>query len=162
MKKIVSVLLLAIGLSSFAQEHLQRKPEPHKEWKNLNPEERKKLFQEMRVEKMLSALEVEPAKKESFKNLLQQYFKRKEEIVKSFNAEKIKKEVKISNQEALKFLDKSFDTAQKILDYKKQFKQKFLEILTPQQVLQLYKLEKDMKDKIKGVHKEKCEPKSNK
>lgn len=54
----------------------------------------------------------------------------------------------MSDEEATKQLNESFDVGQQLLDNRKIYAQKFFKVLKPQQVLQMYQTEGKMRSKI--------------
>ena len=54
----------------------------------------------------------------------------------------------MSDEEAKRQLNESFDIGQQLLDNRKIYAQKFMKVLKPQQVLQMYQTEGKMRDKM--------------
>lgn len=170
--KLLLVLALFLSGIFFAQEkdclHEKNKKEikefhqkfdeinkKHQEtFDKLSKEEKMKYFQKIKVDKILERLNLVEEKQKELKPLLDKYFEDTDGIMKAFN--KLKKSSEnLSNKEALEKLKESLDTAQKLLDNRKIYTEKFLEILTPQQVLEINNIEREMKDFFKKKHEHK-------
>ena len=165
MKKFIFTLILLAGFSAFGQEKNQNKYAPEKSKnhqkmmeeinkniknlkKDLSPEERKAIFQKVKTETLIRELEIPKEKQDRAKALFMEYFQSLDNIVKEFKSEK--KEENISDEEARRKIKQGFETAQKLLDNRKLYADKFLELLTPQQVLKLYKTEKKIFSHLKS------------
>lgn len=110
-----------------------------KDWKmklhNMNPEERKEELKKAEIKFLSVQLKLDEKQKEKFEKIYTEYL----DSQKSIND---KYEVKTTNEltdaEAKKRLDDSFKNAQELLDNRKKYSKKFLEFLTPNQVLQIF------------------------
>ena len=58
----------------------------------------------------------------------------------------------LTDEEAFRKINLGFEVAQKVLDNRKFYSKKLLEHLSPQQVLKIYKIEKDIKNSFKHKH----------
>ena len=65
-----------------------------------------------------------------------------DDIMKKFKSD-IEKD-SLTEQEAIEHIRKGLDVAQKLLDMRKEYTDKFLKVLTPNQVLKMNRVEKDM------------------
>ncbi len=115
--------------------------------KNLSPEQRIKLMHEATTMMAIRNLQVPAEKQEAFKKLLFEYGQSQKAIKDKFKNNNVS-ESNLSDGEAKKLLDQSFDIGQQLLNNRKIYAEKFLKILTPQQVLKLFKQEGKMREKI--------------
>ena len=153
MKKILLLLIAVFTGSqlSFAQEQKY-------DWKNMKPEQRKEVIQKMspqekmsllkqfRENMMVSELEVAQNDQTEFKTLYAEYQDKQNNIKSRFKPSEDYDNM--SDEEATKQLNESFDVGQQLLDNRKIYAQKFLKVLKPQQVLQMYQTEGKMRSKI--------------
>ena len=153
MKKIL-LLLIAVFYGSqlsFAQEQKY-------DWKNMKPEQRKEVIQKMspqekmsllkqfRENMMVSELDVPQTDQLEFKTLYAEYQEKQNSIKSRF---KLSEDYEnMSDEEAKRQLNESFDIGQQLLDNRKIYAQKFMKVLKPQQVLQMYQTEGKMRSKI--------------
>ena len=153
MKKILLLLIAVFTGSqlSFAQERKY-------DWKNMKPEQRKEVIQKMspqekmsllkqfRENMMVSELDVPQTDQLEFKTLYAEYQEKQNSIKSRF---KLSEDYEnMSDEEAKRQLNESFDIGQQLLDNRKIYAQKFLKVLKPQQVLQMYQTEGKMRSKI--------------
>ena len=153
MKKILLLLIAVFTGSqlSFAQEQKY-------DWKNMKPEQRKEVIQKMspqekmsllkqfRENMMVSELDVPQTDQPEFKTLYAEYQEKQNSIKSRF---KLSEDYEnMSDDEAKRQLNESFDIGQQLLDNRKIYAQKFLKVLKPQQVLQMYQTEGKMRSKI--------------
>lgn len=153
MKKILLLLIAVFTGSqlSFAQERKY-------DWKNMKPEQRKEVIQKMspqekmsllkqfRENMMVSELDVPQTDQPEFKTLYAEYQEKQNSIKSRFKPSEDYENM--SDEEATKQLNESFDVGQQLLDNRKIYAQKFLKVLKPQQVLQMYQTEGKMRSKI--------------
>lgn len=153
MKKILLLLIAVFTGSqlSFAQEQKY-------DWKNMKPEQRKEVIQKMspqekmsllkqfRENMMVSELDVPQTDQLEFKTLYAEYQEKQNSIKSRF---KLSEDYEnMSDEEAKRQLNESFDIGQQLLDNRKIYAQKFMKVLKPQQVLQMYQTEGKMRSKI--------------
>ena len=153
MKKILLLLIAVFTGSqlSFAQEQKY-------DWKNMKPEQRKEVIQKMspqekmsllkqfRENMMVSELDVPQTDQLEFKTLYAEYQEKQNSIKSRF---KLSEDYEnMSDEEAKRQLSESFDIGQQLLDNRKIYAQKFMKVLKPQQVLQMYQTEGKMRSKI--------------
>lgn len=153
MKKILLLLIAVFTGSqlSFAQEQKY-------DWKNMKPEQRKEVIQKMspqekmsllkqfRENMMVSELDVPQTDQPEFKTLYAEYQEKQNSIKSRF---KLSEDYEnMSDEEAKRQLNESFDIGQQLLDNRKIYAQKFMKVLKPQQVLQMYQTEGKMRSKI--------------
>lgn len=151
MKKI---LFLAITLfftqNIFAQQKYNwkaMKPEERKQIiQNMSPAERMATLQEFRENMLITELELPANAQDDFKTLYSEYQNKQNEIKSKFKSSDNYE--KMTDEEAKKQLDDSFEVGQQLLDNRKVYCQKFMKIIKPQQVLQMYQTEGKMRNKI--------------
>lgn len=153
MKKILLLLIAVFSGSqlSFAQEQKY-------DWKNMKPEQRKEVIQKMspqekmsllkqfRENMMVSELDVPQTDQPEFKTLYAEYQEKQNSIKSRFKPSEDYENM--SDDEAKKQLNESFEVGQQLLDNRKIYAQKFMKVLKPQQVLQMYQTEGKMRSKI--------------
>ena len=153
MKKILLLLIAVFTGSqlSFAQEQKY-------DWKNMKPEQRKEVIQKMspqekmsllkqfRENMMVSELDVPQTDQLEFKTLYAEYQEKQNSIKSRFKPSEDYENM--SDEEAKRQLNESFDIGQQLLDNRKIYAQKFMKVLKPQQVLQMYQTEGKMRSKI--------------
>ena len=153
MKKILLLLIAVFTGSqlSFAQERKY-------DWKNMKPEQRKEVIQKMspqekmsllkqfRENMMVSELDVPQTDQLEFKTLYAEYQEKQNSIKSRFKPSEDYENM--SDDEAKRQLNESFDIGQQLLDNRKIYAQKFMKVLKPQQVLQMYQTEGKMRSKI--------------
>lgn len=152
MKKILAAIgfILAVQFS-FAQQLTydwkSMKPEQRKEViQKMNPNERKALLKEFREKMIVSELGVSQNSQPEFLNLYTEYQNKQNEIKSKFSANE--NYDTMSDEEATKQLNQSFEVGQQLLDNRKNYAQKFIKVISPQQVLKMYQTEGRMRNKI--------------
>lgn len=151
MKNSFFLLIFLFSFANFvAQENPNLKnmtPEQRREFiKKMSPEQRQKLMQEASAMLSVRNLEVPLEKQEDFKKLLNEYIQSQKTIKDKFRPDFSKEN--LSDSEAKKLLDQSFDLGQQLLNNRKVYADKFLKILTPQQVLKLFSQEGKIREKF--------------
>ncbi len=152
MRKIL-FLMVMVGFGSqsgFAQEQKYdwktMKPEQRKEViKKMNPKERTLLLNQFRENMMVTELEVPQTDEGEFKTLYAEYQQKQSDIKSKFKGGADYENM--SDEEATKQLNESFEIGQQLLDNRKMYAQKFLQVIKPQQVLQMYQTEGKILDK---------------
>ena len=163
MKKLAVVLTLILTAQfSFAQQFgydwKSMKPEKRKEViQNMKPEERVALLKEFREKMIISELAVPENTQPEFKNLYSEYQEKQNEIKAKFVPTQDCE--KMTDEDAIKELNNSFDVGQQLLDNRKDYAQKFMKVISPQQVLRMYQTEGKMRNKI--LDKKQDEPKNS-
>lgn len=161
MKKLAAVLTLILAVQfSFAQQFgydwKSMKPEKRKEViQNMKPEERVALLKEFREKMIIAELAVPENTQPEFKNLYSEYQEKQNEIKAKFVPTQDCE--KMTDEDAIKELNNSFDVGQQLLDNRKDYAQKFMKVISPQQVLRMYQTEGKMRNKI--LDKKQDEPK---
>lgn len=151
MKKIAAALALLAVQFSFAQQLTydwkSMKPEQRKEViKNMNPDERMTLLKEYRDKMIIAELAIPQNSQKEFLKLYNEYQAKQNEIKSKFSANQGYEN--LSDEEATKQLNQSFEVGQQLLDNRKYYAQKFVKVISPQQVLKLYQTEGKMRSKI--------------
>ena len=153
MKKILLILIISgLGLqNTFAQEQKY-------DWKTMKPDERKAIIQKMspqermsllkqfRQNMVVSQLDVPQNDQEEFKQLYNEYQEKQNEIKSKFKPNEVYENM--SDEEAKQQLNQSFEVGQQLLDNRRAYSQKFMKVIKPQQVLQMYQTEGRMRNKI--------------
>jgi hypothetical protein len=162
MKKIFFLLAISFGMLVSAQKHHSKSHEKHHEkhhedkknhihhFEKMTHEEKMAFIQQLNINKITKELELSGEKKEAVEKVLSEYFTAKGDIIKNFKPEDTHKN--LTDEEALRKINLGFEVAQKVLDNRKFYSKKLLEILSPQQVLKIYKIEKDIKNSFKHKH----------
>ena len=162
MKKLAAVLTLILAVQfTFAQQFgydwKSMKPEKRKEViQNMKPEERVALLKEFREKMIIAELAVPENTQPEFKNLYSEYQEKQNEIKAKFVPTQDCE--KMTDEDAIKELNNSFDVGQQLLDNRKDYAQKFMKVISPQQVLRMYQTEGKMRNKI--LDKKQDEPKN--
>ncbi len=158
MKNFIIIASLFLSFVLNAQE-TQRpdfknmSPEQRKEYiKQMSPEQRSKLMENAVVNMTIRNLMVPEEKQDAFKKLLKEYHESQKAIKDKFKPSFSKDN--LSDADAKKTLEQSFELGQQLLDNRKLYADKFLKILTPQQVLKLFSQEKKMHEKMMQRRKE--------
>ena len=152
MKKIAVALTLILAVQfSFAQQFgydwKSMKPEQRKEViQKMKPDERIALLKEFREKMIIAELAVKEDSQPEFKNLFSEYQDKQNEIKSKFTPNEDYENM--SDEEATKQLNQSFDVGQQLLDNRKNYAQRFMKVISPQQVLRMYQTEGKMRNKI--------------
>jgi Spy/CpxP family protein refolding chaperone len=112
----------------------------------MPPEQRAKLMEDIVVKTTINNLMVPSEKQEAFKKLLKEYHESQRGIKEKFKPNFSKEN--LSDADAKRTLEQSFELGQQLLDNRKMYADKFLKILTPQQVLKLFNQERKMHEKF--------------
>ena len=151
-KILLSVVIICCGTQlSFAQDQKfdwkTMKPDQRKAViQKMNPKERGLLMNQFRENMMVSELEVSTSDETEFKSLYSEYQQKQAEIKGKFKANADYENM--SDEDAKKQLNESFEIGQELLDNRKLYAQKFMQLIKPQQVLQMYQTEGKMRKKI--------------
>lgn len=113
---------------------------------NMSVKERSAFLQKMKENITIDDLDIPADKQDEFKNLFAEYQSNQKQIKEKFNSDK--NFDKLSDEEATNRLNQSFDVGQQLLNNRKTYADKFLKILTPQQVLKLFQTEGKMREKV--------------
>ena len=128
------------------------------EWQSMNTKERKEavsnmsvkdrtvFLQNMKENIVIDDLDIPKDKQDEFKIIYAEYQSNQKQIKERFHIDKNLDN--LSDDEATKRLSQSFDVGQQLLNNRRTYADKFLKILTPQQVLTLFQTEGKMRDKM--------------
>lgn len=151
MKKLTYIIVFFI---SFVFTNAQEKPnfrdmspQQRREYiKSMSPEQRHKLMEDAAAMIAIKNLKIPAEKQEAFKKLFTEYIQSQKTIKDKFKPDFSKED--LSDAEAKRMLNQSFDLGQQLLNNRKVYAEKFLKILTPQQVLKLFNQEGKLREKF--------------
>jgi hypothetical protein len=153
MKKILFLVitLLFTTQNIFAQNQKydwkKMKPEERKQTiKNMSPQEKVKTLYQFRENMIISELALPENTQTDFKLLYSEYQNKQNEIKNKFKSNNDYENM--SDEEAKKELNESFEVGQQLLNNRKIYCEKFMKVIKPQQVLQMYQTEGKMRNKI--------------
>ena len=112
----------------------------------MSPQERMSLLKQFRQNMVVSQLDVPQNDQQEFKQLYNEYQEKQNEIKSKFKPNEDYENM--SDEEAKQQLNQSFEVGQQLLDNRKAYSQKFMKVIKPQQVLQMYQTEGRMRNKI--------------
>lgn len=148
----------ASSLSPAATMQRQQSIPRTSEWQSMNSKERKQavsnmsvkdrtaFLQNMKENIVIDDLDISKEKQDEFKVLYAEYQSNQKQIKEKFHVDKNLDN--LSDDDATKRLNQSFDVGQQLLNNRRTYADKFLKILTPQQVLTLFQTEGKMRDKM--------------
>ena len=128
------------------------------EWRTMNMQEKKEavnnmsskdrsvFLQKMKENIVIDDLDISKDKEIEFKTLYAEYQNNQKLIKEKFLFDKNLDN--LSDEEATERLNQSFEVGQQLLNNRRTYADKFLKILTPQQVLTLFQTEGKMRDKV--------------
>ena len=128
------------------------------EWKSMNMQEKKEavssmsvkdrgvFLQNMKENIVIDDLDISKEKQNEFKTLYAEYQNNQKQIKEKFHVDKNLDN--LSDEDATNRLNQSFEVGQQLLNNRRTYADKFLKILTPQQVLTLFQTEGKMRDKV--------------
>lgn len=164
--------MLTFGLGGISAQQFNLAPAQTKkkeyDWKNMNPDQRKKIINEMAPEEraallrefrekmILAELNISQEKQEEFKALYAEYLDKQGEIKKKFD--NTPDYDSLSDEEAKKQLNESFNIGQQLLNNRKEYSEKFMKVIPPQKVLKLYDTEGMIRHKIMDMKNEGGKP----
>lgn len=153
MKKILILLITMFLTVPFSLATAQKydwktmKPEERKQMiQKMSPQEKKTALQEFRENIMVSTLAVPQNTQGDFKSLYSEYQDKQTAIKSKFKSDT--NYDNMSDEDAKKQLNESFEVGQQLLDNRKIYAEKFLKVIKPQQILQMYHTEGKMRNKI--------------
>lgn len=166
MKRLFLIFVIGLGILGFAQKKDSQdqykkeisekekfsqdfdrmikfeKEKFEKEFKSISSEERRSFFQKVQVQRMMAELNLSTEKKEEAQKLFEGYLEKRDDIMRKFKPDTDKDN--LTEQEAMAHIRKGLNVAQELLDMRREYTDKFLKVLTPNQILQMSRLEKDM------------------
>ncbi len=113
---------------------------------NMSVKDRTVFLQNMKENIMIDDLDISKEKQDEFKTLYAEYQSNQKQIKEKFQIDKNLDN--LSDDEATKRLNQSFEVGQQLLNNRKSYADKFLKILTPKQVLTLFQTEGRLRDKM--------------
>lgn len=113
---------------------------------NMSPKDRSVFLQQMKENIVMDDLDIPSDKENEFKNLYSEYQNSQRQIKEKFIVDRNLEN--LSDEEATRRLNQSFEVGQQLLDNRKNYAEKFLKILKPQQVLKLFQTEGKVRDKV--------------
>lgn len=138
MKRFI-IFTIAI-IASTTQLFAQAQQRPRQEHRSGN-------IQEFQTQLIIKQLEIPEAKQSSFTTLYTQYFESMKQLrPKRQRPERGEKELSDSEVEAQ--ILESFDAAEKMTTLKREYYKKFKLILTPQQILKMYNIERQFSERL--------------
>lgn len=151
MKNITTIVILLLSFQiTFAQQGLDwssMKPDQRKEViQKMNPKERVQLLRDFREKMIISELNVAEKDQVQFSAVYGEYQAKQNEIKSKFKPADDYENM--SDAEATKQLEQSFEVGQQLLDNRKNYAKKFTNVISPQQVLKMYQTEGKMRNKI--------------
>ncbi len=128
------------------------------EWKSMNMQEKRDVVSSMSVKErsaflqkmkeniVIDDIDIAEDKQDEFKNLYAEYQNNQKQIREKFISDN--NIDNLSDDEATRRLNQSFEVGQQLLNNRKVYADKFLKLLTPQQVLKLFQTEGKMREKV--------------
>ncbi len=113
---------------------------------NMSVKDRSVFYQKMKENIVISDLDISKDREDEFKKLYAEYQNNQKQIKEKFLVDKNLDH--LSDEEALRRLNQSFEVGQQLLNNRRTYAHQFLKILTPQQVLTLFQTEGKMRDKM--------------
>lgn len=113
---------------------------------NMSTKERSLFLQKMKENIVIDDIDISADKQDEFKALYAEYQANQKQIKEKFLVEN--NIANLSDEEATRRLNQSFDVGQQLLHNRRTYADKFLKILTPQQVLKLFQTEGKMREKL--------------
>ena len=113
---------------------------------NMSTKERSIFLQKMKENIVIDDIDISADKQDEFKALYAEYQSNQKQIKEKFLVEN--NIANLSDEEATRRLNQSFDVGQQLLNNRRTYADKFLKILTPQQVLKLFQTEGKMREKL--------------
>ncbi len=129
MKKLLSILVICLLVSSYAQA--QKKGKRHEKIKSL------------RIAFITDKLQLTPDESEKFWPLYNEYDDKRKALRRSFQNNKNTKE--LTDDEAEKQIDANFESQEKMIQLKRSYFEKFKSVLPAKKVAQLGKAEREFK-----------------
>lgn len=152
MKKTATFFALMLVTLGYAQVD-------YEQWKNRKPEERKEIISRMsstervqmlkqfKEDMVLDEIEVPAGKQSEFRTLYSEYQNSQKKIKEGFKPREDYE--KLTDSEARNELQKSFEVGEQLLENRKKYSEKFQKLVKPQQVLEMFQNEGNMRNKIR-------------
>lgn len=155
MKNLFSIFLI---IGAFCQAQIVKgtdisklSPEDrHERLSSLDPKEKHQLLLKYREDMQVEKLKISAEKEETFRQIYRAYHKELGEIKNGFNP---KFDIdNLTEKEALEKLEKSFSIGEKYIECRRKYTKEFLKIISPQQILKMFRIEGMMKEKMMKKH----------
>lgn len=154
MRKLFFTILIAAFAATTYQAQIinnldlqKATPEERKELiKNLSAEERRELLKQFRENMLVDDLKVPEKDQKEFKRVYNEYQESQRRIKEQFNNDFDPE--KLSDEEAKRKLEESFELGQKLMDSRKEYARKMQDVVKPQQVPKMFQNEGQMRDKM--------------
>lgn len=114
--------------------------------KKMTPKEKSDALKQFKEDLVLSELQIPDNQKDKFIEIYTEYQAEQKEIKNKFRPTKDFENM--SDDEASAELENSFDIGQQLLDLRKEYAEKFNQVIKPQKVLQLFQTEGMMRNKL--------------
>ena len=106
-------------------------------------------IQSARIGLITQRLNLTPEQAQKFWPVYNEYIQKKHELRQEIVASRQDVDRKnLSDEESRKVMDRSMDIKQKMLDLEKEYSIRLQQVITPQQILELYKAEEDFRRMI--------------
>lgn len=150
-KKLIGAVVCFLGITfmnaQIRQNLTEMSPEKRKELiEKMPPEEKAKALNELKETAVISDIEIPKEQETAFKTIYEDYKNSQKQIKENFTPRKDFD--KMSEEEAKKQLDKSFDIGQQLLENRRRYAEKMQKIIPPQQVLKMFDNESRMRGKM--------------
>lgn len=154
MKKIIITSLLAIfsiGLLSaqdkLTQDFAGKTAQQRKDMiSKLSPEKRRELYRKFREDVLIDELKVKKEQQEDFKRVYSEYQESQRRIKDRFDNGYDPDA--LSDAEAKAKLEESFDYGQKLIENRREYSNKMQRVIRPQQVIKMFRVEGQMRDRM--------------
>jgi hypothetical protein len=142
------VFLFAFKISLAQRTSLLQKglQERKTEIKNMSPKEKKEALKQFKRDLVLSELQIPENQKDRFVAIYSAYQTKQREIKNKFKSRGNFSDM--TDEEANAELENSFEIGQQLLDLRKEYAEKFNQVIKPQKVLQLFQTEGMMRNKM--------------
>lgn len=149
-KILLSSLVLLFALQmGFAQRTSLLKmgfQERKAEIKSMTPKQKVDALKQFKEELILSELQIPESQKSEFIEIYNNYQSKQRDIKNKFKHSRDFNDM--TDDEANAELENSFEIGQQLLDLRKEYAEKFKQIISPQKVLQLFQTEGMVRNKI--------------
>lgn len=150
----LKVLLSAVILMFFYQTAWSQKTsllkmglqERKTEIKNMSAKEKAEALKRIKENIVLSELQIPETEQEQFLDIYEEYQRKQREIKNKFRSRD--NYTNMTEAEAKAELESSFLIGQQLLDLRKTYADKFSNVISPQQILQLFQTEGMMRNKM--------------
>lgn len=157
MKNLLTIFAIFIGVFGVAQHNLAPANTGY-DWKNMSPDQRRDIINKMspedrmnllnqfRLNMMVEELNLTSQEEAEFRILYEEYQEKQRVIKGKFDPNK--EYDKLSDDDAKKELNHSFEVGQQLLNNRKDYSAKFMKVMRPQKVLKMYETEGMIRNKV--------------